>query len=53
MITDEESKSTREQRFITPNICSRNVWVNKLLHAKNKSFGANDCIRVPVEDMML
>ena len=49
---DEESKSEKEQRFFGANVCSRTVWVKKLLQAKNRSFEAEDCYNVPVEELI-
>ena len=46
---DEENKAEKEQRFFAANICSRTVWVKKLLQAKNRSFEAGDCDGVPIE----
>jgi len=50
--TSEERKAEKEQRFFVGNVCSRNGWVKKLLQAKNQSFEADDCIGVPMEDII-
>lgn len=47
-----EGKADKEERFITANVCSRNVWVKKLLQAKNSSFEMDDCNNVDVNDMI-
>ena len=46
-------KSEKEQRFIASDICSRAIWVKKLLQAKNRTFdGGDDCQGVPLDDMV-
>ena len=37
----EKKKSPKDQRFITSSICSRNIWVKKLLLAKSRTFDGN------------
>lgn len=51
---EEESKASkpREERFYTPNVCSRNVWVKKLLQARNQSFDRDDCNDVPMQEIV-
>ena len=41
-----------EKRFTAGSVCSRNVWIKKLLQAKNLSFEPNDCEEVTVQELM-
>jgi len=52
LLVNEEQKAQKEQRFIAADLCSRNVWVKKLLQAKNQSFENNDCNSVPMEEII-
>ena len=35
LLVNEENKAQKEQRFIAADLCSRNLWVKKLLQVKN------------------
>ena len=48
----DENKSVREIRFFASDFCSRNVWVKKLLMAKNQTFEADDCQNVDIYRMI-
>ena len=52
LLVNEENKAQKEQRFITADLCSRNVWVKKLLQAKNQSFETNELYSVPMEEII-
>ena len=51
-VRTEEQKVEKEERFFAGNVCGRNAWVKKLLQAKNASFESNDCLNVPMEEMI-
>jgi len=49
--TDGKQKA-KEVRFFAKDSCSRQIWVKKLIQAKNASFEAEDCGGVPLEQLI-